>query len=242
MRWTSRGSWPSPLSATGRDHLLRLLGLCGHRRRVSLGAASYRAHRPGDGRVAHRRRRAAALRAVWRRCPHRSPGRARCLCGGPGLSDRRARPKSSIRRAVSRPPWRACWPRSAWPAACGPACGRCWPNWPSAFGATRAALAVKEVTSGRVYLWDLPSRDGRGAPVRARRGPPRHLVGAAAGHRSGPAGRAPWRGVRDLLRGPAVPRRRRGSRRAPRAACQRTARPDRRMADLPRVGWPALPL
>ena len=30
----------------------------------------------------------------------------------------------------------------------------------AAFGATRAALAVKEVTSGRLYLWDLPSRDG----------------------------------------------------------------------------------
>ena len=29
-----------------------------------------------------------------------------------------------------------------------------------AFGATRAALAVKEMTSGGVYLWDLPSRDG----------------------------------------------------------------------------------
>ncbi len=29
----------------------------------------------------------------------------------------------------------------------------------TAFGATRAALAVKEVTSGRMYLWDLPSRD-----------------------------------------------------------------------------------
>ena len=30
----------------------------------------------------------------------------------------------------------------------------------TAFGATRAALAVKEVTSGRVYLWDLASLDG----------------------------------------------------------------------------------
>ena len=29
----------------------------------------------------------------------------------------------------------------------------------TAFGATRAALVVKEVTSGRMYLWDLPSRD-----------------------------------------------------------------------------------
>jgi signal transduction histidine kinase len=30
----------------------------------------------------------------------------------------------------------------------------------AAFGARRAALAVKEVMSGRLYLWDLPARDG----------------------------------------------------------------------------------
>ena len=41
-----------------------------------------------------------------------------------------------------------------------------------AFGATRAALAVKEVASGRAYLWDCLAH-GEDLVSRARRGPPR---------------------------------------------------------------------
>ena len=112
-------------------HFLRRVGVSGHRRRVSLGPESDRAHRPGDERVAARRRRAAGPGAVCRRSRgHRLSGRARRLCDGHGLPDRRAGRSSSIKRGASRPPWRACWPRSAWPAGCGPACGLSWQNWP----------------------------------------------------------------------------------------------------------------